>query len=113
MSEQTQAFKAVVTGAASKEMSKSNGAKYVVHAVQITEEGKLFGMEVPAARTILNGEGEVKAHVGAGQEVVLYMTIIETDNGREPRFEISEKSNTATPAEIMALLQFDQESQQI
>ncbi len=113
MSEQTQAFKAVVAGAASKEMSKSNGATYVVHAVEITEPGKLFGIQVPAARTLVNGEGEEKSHVGTGQEVIVYMTVIETPKGREPRFEISERSQTATPAEVLALLQFDQESQAI
>ena len=98
-------FKATVTSVASKTMTKSNDAEYVIHSCEITEEGPLKGISVPAARTIKNGEGEDKAGVDKDQEVVLYLSMYTNKDGNvEPRFEISTGSNTATSSEIMAAL---------
>lgn len=98
-------FTAVVTSKPSTVQTKSNDAQYVIHSCEITEEGPLNGISVPAARTILNGEGAEKAGVEVNQEVVLYMTMYTNPQGKiEPRFEISTGSNTATSEEIMAAL---------
>ena len=98
-------FTAKVVSVASKTMTKSNEAEYVIHSCEITEEGPLKGINVPAARTIKNGEGLVKAGVEEDQDVVLYLSMYTNKDGVvEPRFEISTGGNTATASEIMAAL---------
>ena len=52
---------------------KSNNAEYILCNCVVTE-GPLKGQRVLAQRTTINGDGEVKAEVTVGQDVVLYAT---------------------------------------
>lgn len=105
--ETTRTFTGVVSREASKELTKQtkNGpATYVLHNVEITEEGPLKGKTVTGQRTLLNSEGEEKSSVEVGQEVVLYLRVVEDDKGnKKPFFDIG-TDNTASDEEILLAL---------
>lgn len=88
---ETKSYKAVVMSKPSKEMDKSNGAKYVLITCEILE-GPAKGAKVAATRTILNGAGKDKDIPLEGEEVTLYHTYMEstTNEGEYVHFfEIS------------------------
>lgn len=102
--EETRTFKAVVTSKASKVMSKSSGAKYVIHNCKFTE-GPLAGKNTPASRTILNRDNEEKAGVEVDQEVTLYLSVgTDNDGNKKFYFEISAQQESVSTEEIAAAL---------
>lgn len=98
--ESTIKFKGLVTSHASKEMTKSNDAVYVLHDVKVIE-GPLRGKTVTGSRTLVNVEGEEKAPVSIDQEVVLYARHAEDGNWY---FNISSETVKVSNEEIGALL---------
>lgn len=101
-------FAAIISRAASKELTKQteNGESiYVLHNAKITQEGPLFGKEVTCQRTLMNSNGEQKEGVEPGQEVVLYLRIVEDERGKKPFFDISLSAPTASDDEILEALQ--------
>ena len=98
-------IKAVVTGKASQEFSKTNGGAYVLQKCEI-KEGFLAGLIVSGTRTVKNADGNTKEAIEIGQEVVLYMTqqpSLQDPTKMKNFFEIS-TGTTASDDEINARL---------
>lgn len=99
-------IKAVIVGNASKTMSKSNGAEYVLMNCEILE-GKAKGLIVAGTRTTINQDGLEKSIPEVGQEVVLHHRAVESTSeaGKYVHFfEIATGFNTADNDELSALL---------
>lgn len=73
--ENRQNFRATVKTVGTKELSKSNNAKYVLCNCELLE-GKGKGLVVPVQRTTLTKEGVVKDLPEVGQEVSVFMEIV-------------------------------------
>lgn len=98
-------YKAVVSGTASKLLTKKTGATYVLHPCTITEAGPLKGFVVTGSRTLLNANQDEKEHVLQEQEVTLHLSmVINPDGTKKPFFEIGTGIATADDAAIIAAL---------
>lgn len=96
-------FKGIVVSSPSKVLDKSNGGKYVLHVVEITD-GVLKGQRVTAQRTILNKDGEDKEYCIEGEEVTIHATIAENEQGKKPFFEIQKNRDVASDEDLLKLL---------
>lgn len=99
-------IKAVIVGTASKTMSKSNGAEYVLMNCEILE-GPAKGKIVAGTRTTINQDGLEKSIPEVGQEVVLHHRAVEStaEAGKYVHFfEIQAGLVTADNDELSALL---------
>ena len=91
-------FRAKVLTDASKELTKSNGATYVLHNVEILN-GPAKGSKVAASRTLVNAKGEKKDAISKGEEVLVYA---KKENGKW-FFNISSNTPITSNEELDAL----------
>lgn len=98
-------LKAIVSGTASKTMTKSNGAEYVLINCEITE-GPAKGKIVAGTRTTINADGIEKSIPEVGQEVVLHVTAVDSTSqpGKLVIFYEIGTNSTASHDEMADLL---------
>lgn len=101
-------MKATITREASDVIANEEfETEKVLHLAEITEcedYPNLIGKEVTASRTILNSKGEEKSMVEKGDDVVLYMSIINDGRGAKPFFNIGTSGTGASDEEILGAL---------
>lgn len=111
---ENQSFSAVITREASKEMTKSNGANYVLHNAEITEEGPLKGKIVTCSRSLTNKDGDIKKGVEVDQEVTLWLQVVTgPDGNKKPFFEVQAGDSANSDEDILTALGFDVKAQTI
>lgn len=73
----TNTFKGVIAGESTRQITKSNGAVYVLHKVEITEgPAPLIGKVVDGTYTIINSKGTEKEPLLMGQEITVYHSAV-------------------------------------
>lgn len=96
-------FKAVLLTPPSKVLFKNNAAKsqYVIYNAEITEEGPMKGKTITGAFTLSNAKGETKSAPSKGEEVLVYVSVV----NNKPLFEIGgARVETTSDEDILASL---------